>query len=178
MWWRSSARAQFIGCWPETDEDHRSLDRASEHTARRIPVMARWSPFNRSLPPQWFAATLPRIFTAAASPSRPPWRSYRRRGLTLILGVIFLKTDEQCAWLSEELIWQINLELNFLSILNDNSYKALQQNCRATNQQYFDYRDWTHLSTRSRLNSNPKMALLHWNSEFQSSTSLTVQLWA
>jgi hypothetical protein len=33
------------------------------------------------------------------------------------------------------------LELNFLSILNDNSYQALQQNCRATNQQYFNYRD-------------------------------------
>jgi hypothetical protein len=72
--------------------------------------------------------------------------------------------------------WQPNLELNFLSILNDNSYQALQQNCRATNQQYFDYRDWTHLSTRSRMNSNPKMALLHWKFEFQSGTSLTARL--
>jgi hypothetical protein len=112
----------------------RTLGCAGELTARRNSVMARWPPFNRSLPPQWFAATLPRIFTTAASPSRPLWRSYRRQGLTLIHGVIFLKTDEQCAWLSEELIWQINMELDFLSIFNGNILHTLQQNCRAIDQ--------------------------------------------
>jgi hypothetical protein len=72
--------------------------------------------------------------------------------------------------------WQLKFRANSLSIFYGILPKDLHQSCRATNQLHFGYRDWTQLSTRSRLNPSPKMAMLHCKSEVQSSMSLIARL--
>jgi hypothetical protein len=124
------------------------------HSIYRLPVVTGWGP--RIPGSRWRAyrtadsgdSTGGRRLTGACHLSdllprhrgyspRPPVHPDRRGILIagdvwiLILGAIFLKTGEQCAWLSEELIWQINLELCFLPDSYGNMINTVQQNCRA-----------------------------------------------
>jgi hypothetical protein len=83
MWWRSGARAQFIGRRPESEEERGFQIALASLSCGRNPVMARWPPINRGChlsdsPPRHRGS-----FTAVANPSRPSWRSYRQRGSDL-----------------------------------------------------------------------------------------------
>jgi hypothetical protein len=67
--WRSCARAQFIGWWPEMDEIHWAVPELSSSPHGRATTKVRWPLINREVPPQRFSATSRMIFTVAADPS-------------------------------------------------------------------------------------------------------------
>jgi hypothetical protein len=123
-----------------------------------LPSGLIWSPMT------WIATAAARIF---AQRGHRRWRS--DAGSLIFIRLLYHRSGIQLAWQS---IFRHDLLTN----PNGNILHALQQSWRAIYHLYFDYSDWTHLITRSRLNSNPKMALLHWKPEFQSGTSLTARL--
>jgi hypothetical protein len=66
---------------------------------------------------------------------------------------------------SQQSTWQLELRVDFLQILLDNSPKPLHQSCSATYQIQIDYRDYTYLSTGSRSNWLSNLGPSHCLSE-------------
>jgi hypothetical protein len=155
------------------DEDRGAWDCAGEHAARWIPVTARLSPFNRSLPPRWGSDTSPGAFTVTADdqfgPQRHPYR--RRRAIQLAVRSSYCTMAN-----SQPSTWQSTLKPHFLPNFYGNIPKALHQSCNPIYQLHFCYSNLDQILSNSSLNSCLKFQWSHCLSENSDINTLTAQL--
>jgi hypothetical protein len=99
-------------------------------------------------------------------PSATPAKSHRRRagGVNRDL----LQVGAYCTMANGvQSSWQTVFELNFLPILCGDQANSLYQNYSLTNQLQLCHSNLDQFLNNSSLNSHTKLALFHWESEFQ-----------
>jgi hypothetical protein len=122
------------------------------------------------------------IFTDPPTLSSWPERESRRqqhesaRGSSAARGLNLILSGSLYHRIALQLAWQINFESNFLPIFHGNTTNALQQSCSPTNHLHLCYNIPSQIPTGSWLNSRPNFMQFHCQSEFQTPSSLTVQL--
>jgi surface antigen len=103
--------------------------------------------------------------TATAHESQ--WATDQRRRAEGGIGIFFSLTLTVPWGSSVRWTWQPNLELNFLSISNNNSYQALQQNCRAICHLQYCYMVLPKKANRSCFKLGLKLMSVHCQSDFR-----------